>query len=220
MVHGMDIPLKESSAFAFALASAKRITDSFGVPLCAVSTNWKAFSPDYEATFLAGLASVLHLFAGHFRSCVVSSEDPYGKEVVRWGSNSSTNHLLGHTSFPLWTTGHSFSRTEKAAAIASNAVVTRNLRVCWQGPMNGKNCGECEKCIRTALNFLAVGADRIEAIEPVTLEKLDRLFAAGVVRVKQLEDVLQFPGPLPEPYRSKLEAAILAENERLGLSTT
>ena len=218
MVHGMDIPLDKPSAFAFALASANRITDSFDMPLCAVSTNWKSFSPDYEATFLAGLASVLHLFSGRFRSCVVSNDDPYGKELLGWGSTSSTNHLLGHTSFPLSTTGYGLSRTEKAAAIASNTAVTRNLRVCHAGPMTGRNCGECEKCIRTALNFLAVGVDRIEAIEPITLEKLDRLFVDKFVKVKQVVDILKYPGPLPEAYRSKLENAVSAESQRLGLS--
>lgn len=218
MVRGMDIPLEEPSAFAFALASANRITDSFGIPLCAVSTNWKVFTPDYEATFVAGLASVLHLFSGRFRSCVVSSEDPYGKELPSWGSNSSTNHLLGHASFPLWTTGLGLGRTEKTAAIASNTAITRDLRVCWQGPMNSRNCGECEKCIRTALNFLAVGVDRIKAMEPVSLEKLGGLSVANAVQLAYLVDILQFPGSLPESYRSKLEAVVSAESQRLALS--
>jgi hypothetical protein len=217
IVHGMDIPIEEPSAFAVALASAKRITGSFGIPLCAVSTNWKLFSPDYEATFLAGLASVLHLFSGGFRSCVVSSEDPYGQEIVGWGSHSSTNHLLGHASFPLSTTGLGLARTEKAAAIASDTAITRNLRVCWAGPMNGRNCGECEKCVRTALIFLALGVSQIEAMEPVSLEKLDRLSVANAVQLAYLVDILRYPGVLPEPYRSKLEAVVSAESERLGL---
>ena len=216
-VNGMDIPLDESDAFAVALASARRITDSFGVPLCAVSTNWKLFCPDYEATFLTGLASVLHLFSGRFRSCVVSNDDPYGKELVGWGSTSSTNRLLGHASFALVTTGYGLSRTEKAAALAGYDAVTENLRVCWEGPMTGRNCGECEKCIRTALNFLAVGLDRVASIGPLTFEKLGKLSVAKVAKVKQLVDVLQYPGQLPEEYRSKLEAVVARESKRFGI---
>jgi hypothetical protein len=219
MVHGMDIPLDKPSAFAFALASANRITDSFGIPLCAVSTNWRLFSPDYEATFFAGLASVLHLFSGRYRSCVISSEAPYRQEVLGWGSSSSTNYLLGHTSFPISTTGLGLGRTEKAAAIASNTAITRDLRVCHAGPMNGRNCGECEKCIRTALNFLSVGVPRIEALEPVSLEKLDGLSVANAAQLDNLVDILGYPGVLPEAYRSKLEAVVSAESQRLGLSS-
>jgi hypothetical protein len=33
-----------------------------------------------------------------------------------------------------------------------------NLRVCWQGELEDRNCGVCEKCIRTKLNFLATGS--------------------------------------------------------------
>ena len=220
MIHGMDIPEHEPSAFASALDSARRITNSFGVPLCGVSTNWKMFCPDYEITFLAGMASVLHLFSGRFRSCIVSSGEPYGHETVVWGSHSSIDYLLGHTSFPLCTAGFGLSRTQKASAVASYPVITRNLRVCWAGPMTGKNCGECEKCVRTALNFLALGIPRIEAMEPVTLEKLDKITLSNAVQAANLDDILEYPGPLPESYRSKLEAIVLAERQGVALSDT
>jgi hypothetical protein len=29
--------------------------------------------------------------------------------------------------------------------------------VCWEGPDQGRNCGECRKCVRTQLAFMAVG---------------------------------------------------------------
>jgi hypothetical protein len=33
--------------------------------------------------------------------------------------------------------------------------IAARLRVCWQGPQTGANCGRCEKCVRTKLNFAA-----------------------------------------------------------------
>ena len=30
--------------------------------------------------------------------------------------------------------------------------------MCWEGPLTGGNCGRCEKCIRTKLNFMAINA--------------------------------------------------------------
>jgi hypothetical protein len=204
----MDIPLSEPSAFSVALASATRITDSFDLPLCAVSTNWKDFTPDYEATFLAGLASVLHLFSGRFRSCVVSGEFPYGIEPLGWGSNSSTNHLLGHRAFPLETTGIGLTRLDRAVPIVSNAVIAANLRVCWEGPMTGRNCGECFKCVRTALIFLALGVERTEALGPASLERLEALLPLKGKEATALKNVLEHPRALPEQYRSTLEAAV------------
>ena len=32
-----------------------------------------------------------------------------------------------------------------------------NVHVCWEGAQKDKNCCECEKCIRTILNFRVIG---------------------------------------------------------------
>jgi len=53
--------------------------------------------------------------------------------------------------------GAGYSRTEKVVEIATHKTATRVLKVCWQGQETFKNCGNCEKCIRTQLNFLAAG---------------------------------------------------------------
>jgi len=53
--------------------------------------------------------------------------------------------------------GATHSRTEKVKEIADWKVGIDNLRVCWQGGQKDRNCGKCEKCIRTQLNFLATG---------------------------------------------------------------
>ena len=39
-----------------------------------------------------------------------------------------------------------------------------NLRVCWEGPQRDRNCGVCEKCIRTKLEFLANGLELPSAL--------------------------------------------------------
>ena len=48
-----------------------------------------------------------------------------------------------------------------------------NLRVCWQGELKDRNCGKCEKCVRTKLNFLACNRDVPEYFpESVSIEKI------------------------------------------------
>ena len=54
--------------------------------------------------------------------------------------------------------GAGFSRTQKVQVISAWPAGVENLRVCWEGNRPGGNCGRCEKCLRTMLNFRAVGA--------------------------------------------------------------
>jgi hypothetical protein len=53
--------------------------------------------------------------------------------------------------------GAGYSRTEKVALLATNDAAAKVLKVCWEGKDASRNCGACEKCIRTQANFLAVG---------------------------------------------------------------
>jgi hypothetical protein len=46
----------------------------------------------------------------------------------------------------------------KTKAIAEFPVVVRNLRVCFETPENGYNCGRCEKCYRTMVGLRVAGA--------------------------------------------------------------
>src|SRR5690606_15371846 len=52
--------------------------------------------------------------------------------------------------------GCRYTRTEKVAAISGYPQAIKSLNVCWESA-SGTNCGRCEKCLRTQLNFLAVG---------------------------------------------------------------
>jgi hypothetical protein len=55
--------------------------------------------------------------------------------------------------------GAGFSRTEKIAVLANHTEACNVLKVCWEGAVQSSNCGYCEKCIRTQLNFLAAGCN-------------------------------------------------------------
>lgn len=53
--------------------------------------------------------------------------------------------------------GCAYDRTEKVQWLIRNTHIADELRVCWAGPHLDRNCGECEKCVRTMLNFWAIG---------------------------------------------------------------
>jgi hypothetical protein len=102
---------------------------------------------------------------------------------------------MGHPGFPIEFTGGGYSRTDKAKAVASNPVVLSNLRVCFQNPAHGHNCGHCEKCIRTKLNFIAAGIGAVPCLGDVpTRAEVDRLVIDKPAVLSLYRDILDRGG--------------------------
>lgn len=159
LVHGFDIPPDNEEAFRRAADTAQTILDGTGLSIASVRTNLKpllGFS--WEQAFVAALGACLHQFSANHGTALIASGESYVDAVYPWGSNPATNHLLGSDFMRFVTDGSGFSRTQKVGFIADWPAARDNVRVCWEGPITGRNCGRCEKCIRTILNFRAVGA--------------------------------------------------------------
>lgn len=157
LVQGFDIALEQSEAFAVAQSNARATTQLVGVPLSIVRTNFASVGSQWTHAFGAALAACLHLFAEMCDTAVMGTDEDYAHFVLPWGSNPVTNHFLSSAGMIVVSEGGGFTRTEKVALIGRNQEAAERLRVCWQGPRTGRNCGACEKCVRTKLNFLAAG---------------------------------------------------------------
>jgi hypothetical protein len=131
-------------------------------------------------------------------------------QITPWSSNAITNQMLGSGGFPIRTTGAAWSRTQKAGAVAANPVVLQHLRVCFERPELGGNCGACEKCFRTKLNFCAVGIRPIPAIgEPVCVADVRRMVPLNVpVLYRYLEVLKRGTWPASDPIRSALAESV------------
>lgn len=173
LVHGFDIPIDKPDWFSSAKKRAEAVANSFDLPLIAVRTNWRSLDTPWGLTFIFGVSSVMHHFKGAYDCGVIAADESYENEVLGWGSNSITNPLMSGSSFPIRFTGAGMSRTQKAGAVSSHQAILDNIRVCWERPDSPTNCGCCEKCIRTKLNFLAAGVDSVPALgSPVTAKQL------------------------------------------------
>ena len=53
--------------------------------------------------------------------------------------------------------GCAYTRTEKVELLCNYPTALRTLKVCWEGSAKERNCGVCEKCIRTKMNLMTVG---------------------------------------------------------------
>lgn len=158
MVQGFDIPLTEDAAFARAAATARRVLAPLGVELVPVRTNFRAVVPlNWEHSHACGLAGVLHLFKGCLAKGLIPSTEPYNRLLLPWGSNPITDPLLSGAGFPIIHDGAGFCRTDKAGRLGAWREGCDALRVCWTGDVYDGNCGRCEKCLRTVLNFRVHG---------------------------------------------------------------
>lgn len=153
MVHGfVDTPLEHSAIFKRAAARSARILTSLGLQLIPIATNFRELGDDWEDAHGAGLGSCLLMFQGGYAAGLIGSSRPY-QAIIPWGSNPVTDWMMSSDSFQIIHDGAAFIRREKLREIANWPEAMQNLRVCWQGEQKDRNCGRCEKCIRTILSF-------------------------------------------------------------------
>lgn len=158
LVQGFDVPLDATEGFAAALADARAATTAMGLPLTVLRTDMRSvFSVQWTDEFGAALAACLAVFAPIAGAGLLAADHDYRHLVFPWGSNAITNSMLSSDVFAVQTWGSSLTRMERVRRLAGYPALTENIRVCWLGTDPGRNCGVCEKCLRTKLNFMAAG---------------------------------------------------------------
>lgn len=211
LIHGFDIPL-EGGAIENAERTARAMLDSVGVPLAIVRTNWQTdVCLDWEMEFGAGLSSALRIWQGEVSSALLGSDEDYGHLVAPWGSHPISNPMLSSSDFRVVYDAGEFTRSEKVAGMRDWPAGLQNLRVCWQGPRTGKNCGVCEKCIRTKLNFLAVGIPLPDSLPGTpTAEQIRGLRLDKAIQVQYLLEILEMAKArgLSDPWMNSVQDLI------------
>jgi hypothetical protein len=168
MVHGFDISLGDAAGFSRLVARSDRFRAELAVNTRIIRTNSKELNlQNWEDSYAAQLAGCLHQFSDKCEFGLIASAEPYDKLALPLGSSPATDHLLSGDCLTIIHDGAGFSRTEKVEAIARYPNATAGLKVCWEGADPAVNCGVCEKCVRTRLNFLAIGEARPACFEGV-----------------------------------------------------
>lgn len=158
MVHGFDVPLRDTAAFDGLLRRTRPLLDSLGVRAHVVRTNVREWPElDWEQTYGAQLACVLHQFAPAFDRGIIAAGPHYLLPFVPWGSSALTDPLLSGVDMAIVHDGAAFTRIPKVREVAGNPLAAATVKVCWEGDRPDRNCGRCEKCLRTRLSFAAIG---------------------------------------------------------------
>ena len=155
MVHGFDIPLERTEEWRNARHKSQVICSALGVELFTVRTNWRQLGINWEDGFGAGLASVLTLFADHFKGGLIALDRDYVL-LTPWGTTPLTLPMFSSGRFKIIGDGGGFTRSDRVALISDWEEGCHHLRICWEGPLKDRNCCTCEKCIQTILNFRVV----------------------------------------------------------------
>jgi hypothetical protein len=211
LVHGFDIPLPEQRAFDHARGRVAAMTGPLGVPLSVVVTNWRdVLERDWEMDCQAALAACLMQFRGLANVGVCGAAEDYSHIIVPLGCNPITNHLMSGAGFEILAEGGGATRTERVRFLCDYPETASQLRVCWEGPITGGNCGRCEKCIRTKLNFMAVGSPPLCFDRPPTIAEILGLRTRGPVQLHFLREILQAASDsgLAAPWMTALRLAI------------
>lgn len=194
MCHGFDISYDNGHGFNQLVERAHAVLDEFGIKLFLMRTNSKTLKMQgWMDSATAQLAGCLHQFSGSYSTALMGSAHAYDEVEFPLGSNPVTDPLYSGDLMSVVHDGAGYSRTEKVEAIARFPVVTEHLKVCWIGESQHKNCGVCEKCVRTRVNFAAAGHDSPSCFPgPFDKSMLWKLLALTHSQVLELKSIVTY----------------------------
>ena len=183
IIYGQNIESdNRPETFEQAVTALSRVARDAGLTLIPVYTNIRYLNKDTEffiAQFHGAiLASVAHAFTRRFTAVSIAASgdiasfsapsrqncSPYGSHPLLDPNYSSSDLRICHDGLRL-------SRFAKTKLVADWDIALQNIRVCkpnWPG----KNCGRCEKCVRTMLALVALGVlDKTQAFSEDDVSK-------------------------------------------------
>jgi hypothetical protein len=195
MIHGFDVDYHNDLGFSELVGRVRPTLDELGVGLKIVKTDSKKYCPGqaWDHCFGAQIAGCLHQFSSSYGTGLIGSSEPYTALLIPHGSSPATDRLFSGAFMNLVHHGAQFSRTMKLEALAQFPQITQRLKVCWEGTVQHENCGICEKCIRTRLNFMAIGDDNPRCFsERFDLSFIKRLKGHKPVQLNELATLIEY----------------------------
>jgi hypothetical protein len=158
-VRGFDVAHTRTELLSVISNSLEEVAKNFGVGVVQVETNLRdvilrlvPWGPAHGPA----LVGVGHLLAPAFERIYIPSAYTYA-DLFPWGTHPLLDPLWSSEVLEFIHDGCEADRVAKAEFVGSFEVALRNLRVCSRSHEGARNCGSCEKCIRTMINLEAIG---------------------------------------------------------------
>lgn len=183
-VFGFDIPLESPEENDVRLNRAKAISRTLEKNVVEVKTNLMKTSfrlvPWGKISHGAAFAAVAHALSNRYKCAIISSSHD-NHHLIPWGSHPVTDPLFGTKRTRILHYGADFTRVEKLRFLSGFDLALDNLHVCYH-EASARNCGRCEKCLRTMISLDLLGKlDDVRSF-PVNPNPLEDYLAISLER--------------------------------------
>ena len=211
-VQGFDVNFENYDGFQRLLDRTQPLIDDLGLRRHVMRTNIRQYElQNWGHSHGAQISCALHQLSHEFNYGLIASSRPYKHLINAWGSHAATDHLLSGDDLEIVHDGAGFLRVQKVKLIASDPVAQSSLKVCWEGREQDKNCGHCAKCVRTRLNFLALGEVNPPCFDsPFELDMIDDLKVDSEGALIELLNIIEYArqSAIEKPWVSLLERRV------------
>ncbi len=211
IVYGLEV--EDEQPFHYVLQALTELAKEAELTLVPVSSNVRCLNPDwtfwYNAHMGPALCAVAHALGRRLSSATIATDYDV-PHMVPHGSHPLIEPNFGSHTLKIRCHGLTMSRLAKARLVAEWPPALRNLRVCNKPDLyqpGRLNCGECEKCVRTMLELVAVRAFERAPVfvrRDLSAELINQLYMPPAVE-PYYEELI---APLTEVGRSDLAAGI------------
>ena len=155
-IQGMDYRADVNAQFLALLKMTNPLLEALNYDRITLKTNVAVISRGTYSWALT-LAGCSFLLSALFSRASFAADCNWEEDflIFPWGSNHVTNRLLKGTAYSLNALGEEFPRVEKVADIALSEVALNSISFCKDRAMRPRNCGKCNKCLRSKLLFAA-----------------------------------------------------------------
>ena len=220
LVHGNLKAESEDSPWSVrSFAAVGEAAEAAGLTLLPVRTNLWELLPDLpfvsRESLSSGLAATAHLFRRRWTRVSIATGLDVASEVPR-GTHPMLDPLYGSSAVDIRHDPIRLTRLERLAELAAAPLGVARLVVClaYPGPPR-LNCGECEKCVRTMTQLVAIG--RLEEARSFPHHDVspERIRSVPIGSVEAQYYVEALPG-LAQRGRGDLVAAIEAKLQEIA----
>lgn len=201
----LGLETDQESSFQHVLATISEPAKDAGLNLIPVYTNARHLDADWmfweRKSHDAILASIAYALSNRFSEVAIASTyditsiQPAGTHPLLDLAYSSNQLMIRHDSISL-------PRIEKVKLIADWDIAFQSIRVCNKSELyeSGKlNCGQCIKCVRTMLEFEAIGL--LEKCQAFSSHQLTPELISPAVRI--FRTTVDFYETLIRPLRDR-----------------
>jgi hypothetical protein len=191
------------------------------VDVIPVLTNTWWLNPDGyyygQKAYASLLSAVTSFFSQRFHKGYIASSYDAAFTNKPWGSHPQLDAYYSSAHFQMENSGTEMTRLRKVEIVADWPVALQHIRVCQNDNSGGKNCGTCEKCIRTMLMLEGLGKLRECKAFP------KNVIVPELVRYLETYNMLHSDDPLHDEEKLYLYGMIVPLLENCGrndLATT